>query len=119
GVASDPRHPPDVVTVATLPDSYEERLAGTLFRSGLRFLRRFRLAGPVEGDRLANQRLERGPVNVFSFVDVDRAAYVSVETRAEGTGWILQRRALGEGQLHDIRIGCAGADKAVGRPQRD
>ena len=69
--------------------------------SGLRLLRRFRLAGAVEGDRLANERLEGGLVDFFSFVDVDRAAYVSVETRVEETGRILQRRALGEGELHD------------------
>src|SRR3979409_2713317 len=66
---------------------------------GLRFLRRFRLARTVEGDRLANERLEGGLVNFLSFVDVDRAAYVSVETRVEETGRVLQRRALGEGKL--------------------
>ena len=48
--------------------------------SGLRFLRRFRLARTVEGDRLANERLEGGLVNFFSCVDVDRAACVSVKT---------------------------------------
>src|SRR6267143_5460254 len=85
---------------------------------GLRFLRRFRPAGTVEGDRLANERLEGGLVNFFSFVDVDRAAYVSVETRVEETGRILQRRALGEGQLHDFLVGFASADDAVVRPNR-
>src|SRR5207302_10179864 len=60
---------------------------------GLRFLRRFRLARTVEGDRLANEHLEGGLVNFFSFGDVDRAACVSVETRVEETGRILQRRA--------------------------
>ena len=50
---------------------------------GLRFLRRFRLARTVEGDRLVNERLEGGLVDFFSVVDVDRAAYVSVETRVE------------------------------------
>src|SRR5664279_1310144 len=85
---------------------------------GLRFLRRFRLAGTVEGDRLANERPEGGLVNFFSFVDVDRAAYVSVETRVEETGRILQRRALGEGKLHDILVGFASADDAVVRPNR-
>src|SRR5450432_4729462 len=85
---------------------------------GLRFLRRFRLAGTVEGDRLANERLEGGLVNFFSFVDVDRAAYVSVETRVEETGRVLQRRALGEGKLHDILVGFASADDAVARPNR-
>src|SRR6058998_1105006 len=85
---------------------------------GLRFLRRFRLARTVEGDRLANQRLEGGRVNVFSFVDVDRAAYVSVEARVEETGRILQRRALREGQLHDSLVRFASADDAVVRPNR-
>src|SRR5207248_10321722 len=87
-------------------------------RLGLRFLLRFRLARTVEGDGLANERLEGGLVNFFSFVDVDRAAYVSVETRVEETGRILQRRALGEGKLHDILVGFASADDAVVRPNR-
>src|ERR1035438_2178396 len=85
---------------------------------GPRFLRRFRLAGTVEGDRLANERLEGGLVNFFSFVNVDCAAYVSVETRVEETGRILQRRALGEGKLHDILVGFASAEDAVVRPNR-
>ena len=61
----------------------------------------FDLPETVEGDRLANERLEGGLVDFFSFVDVDRAAHVSVEARVEETGRILQGRALGEGQLHD------------------
>src|ERR1700704_241833 len=85
---------------------------------GLRFLRRFRLARTVKGNRLANERLEGGLVNFFSFVDVDRAACVSVETRVEETVRILQRRALGEGKLHDILVGLASADDAVVRPNR-
>src|SRR5207237_399167 len=85
---------------------------------GLRFLRRFQLARTVEGYCLANERLEGGPVDFFSFVDVDRAACVSVETRVEETGRILQRRALGEGQLHDLLVGFASADDAVVRPNR-
>src|SRR5204863_5461310 len=68
---------------------------------GLRFLRRFRLARTVEGDRLANERLEGGLVNFFSLTDR-----------------ILQRRALGEGKLHDILVGFASADDAVVRPNR-
>src|SRR3989440_572155 len=83
-----------------------------------RFLRRFRLARTVEGDRLANERLEGGLVNFFSFVDVDRAACVSFETRIEETGRILQRRALEEGKLHGILVGFASADDAVVRPNR-
>jgi hypothetical protein len=57
--------------------------------SGLRLVRRLRLARAVEGDRLANERPEGGLVDFFSFVDVDRAACVSVETRVEETGRIL------------------------------
>jgi hypothetical protein len=34
---------------------------------------------------LANERLEGGLVNFFSFVDVDRAACVFLETRVEDT----------------------------------
>src|SRR5580704_5624559 len=78
--------------------------------SGLRSLRGFRLAGIVEGDRLANERLEGGLVDVFSFVDVDRASYDSVEARVEETGRILQRRAPGEGQLHDSLVGFASTE---------
>src|ERR1700704_6605355 len=85
---------------------------------GLRFLRRFRLARTVKGNRLANERLEGGLVNFFSFVDVDRAACVSLETRVEETGRILQRRAFQEGKLHDILVGFASADDAVVRPNR-
>ena len=65
--------------------------------SGLRLLRRFRLARTVEGDRSANERLEGGLVNFFPFVDINRSAYVSIETRVEEMGRVLQRRALGEG----------------------
>src|SRR5205809_3469513 len=85
---------------------------------GLRLLRTLRLARTVESDRLANERLEGGLVNFFSFVDVDRAAGVAVETRVEETGRILQRRALEEGKLHDLLVGFAGADDAVVRPNR-
>ncbi len=67
---------------------------------------------------MANERLEGGLVNFFSFADVDRAAYFSVETRVEETGRILQRRALGEGKLHENLVGFASASNAVVRPNR-
>src|SRR5258708_6616330 len=79
-------------------------------------LRRFRLAGSVEGDRLADEPLEGGRVDFFTFVDVDRAANVSVETRVEETGRVLQRSALGEGKLHHLLVGFARAEDAVVRP---
>jgi hypothetical protein len=87
-------------------------------RGGLTLLRRFRPARTVESNRLLNERFESGLVNCFSFVDVDRAAYVRVETRVEETGRIPQRRALGEGKLHDVLVGLASADDAVVRPDR-
>src|SRR5207244_10998445 len=84
----------------------------------LRLLRPLLLARTVEGYRLANDRLEGGLVDSFSFVDVDRAACVPVQTRVEETDRIFQRRALGEGKLHDPLVGFAGADDAVARPNR-
>ena len=67
---------------------------------------------------MANERHEGGPVNFFAFLNVDRAAYVSVETLVEETGRILQRRAVGEGKLHDLLVGFASADVAAVRPNR-
>jgi hypothetical protein len=86
--------------------------------SGPRFLRSFRFASTIEGDRFANERLEDGLADFFSFVDVDRAAYVSVEARVEQTSRILQGCALGEGKLHLVFVGFARADDAVVRPDR-
>ena len=65
-----------------------------------------RPARTVEGDRLANERLEGGLVNLFSFVDVDRVACVSVETRLEEAGRTLQRCAPAE--LWYVSIGQSG-----------
>ncbi len=45
---------------------------------GLHLLQRFLLARTVQGDCLANERLESGLVNLFSFMDVNRAADISV-----------------------------------------
>src|SRR5436190_17062730 len=84
----------------------------------LRFLRRFRLARTVEGDRFANERLEGGLVDFFSFVDVDRAARVSLETRVEETRRVFEERTLGERKLHDVLVRFASADDAVVRPNR-
>ena len=66
--------------------------------SGFSFLRRFRLARTVEGDGLANERLEGGLVNFFTFVDANRATNVAVETRVEEKRGMLQRRAHREGR---------------------
>src|SRR4051812_6164621 len=62
-----------------------------IVRSGLCSLRRFlRLARAVDRDRLADQRLERRRIDLFTFVNVDRAAYVPLEARVEQALRILQ-----------------------------
>src|SRR4029450_4667843 len=74
------------------------------------------LARSVERDRLANERLKGGFVNVFSLADVDRAANVSVEARIEETARILQRRTVCERELHHTLVGFALTDNPAGRP---
>src|SRR5882672_9830860 len=111
--------PGGLVATASSYASIRER--STLLRclrnpSGLRLLRRLRLGRTVERDRLENERLEGGLVNLYALLDVDRTAHVAVETRVEETGRILEGRALGKGQLHDTLVGFARADDAVVRP---
>src|SRR4029077_9544215 len=67
---------------------------------------------------LANECLEGGLVHFFSFVDIDRTTYGSLEARDEETRRTPQGRALCAGQLHDSLGGVAGADDAVVRPDR-
>jgi len=50
--------------------------------------------------------------------DVDSAAHVSIEARVEETGWILEGRALGEGELHDALVGFSRAEDAIVGPDR-
>src|SRR4051812_1528632 len=77
------------------------------------------LFATVERDCFANQRLECRCVDLLVFVDVDRAARVSLETRVEETRRVLQAGAFGESELHDTLIGFASADDAVVRPHRN
>src|SRR4029450_8896390 len=76
------------------------------------------LARSVERDRLPNECLKGGFVNVFSLADVDRAANISVEARVEETTRILQRRTLCEGELHHALVGFARTNNPVVRPCR-
>src|SRR4029453_8524090 len=55
------------------------------------------LARSVERDRLPDECLKGGFVNVFSLADVDRAANVSVEARVEKTTPIPQNPTLWAG----------------------
>ncbi len=50
---------------------------------------------------------------------VDRAPDVAFEAGVEQVRRVVERGALGEGQLHDGLVGLAGADDAVVGPDRD
>src|SRR5438045_607071 len=73
----------------------------------------------IEGDRSADERLERVRVDRFAFMDVDRAPDVPVEARIEELGGVLQRSSLEERQLDGALVGLAGADAAVMGPDRN
>src|SRR3954469_7137996 len=49
-------------------------------------------------------------------MNVNRAPYISIETRVEELGRVLQRSSFGEGQLHYRLVRLAGADDPVVRP---
>src|SRR3954452_7102629 len=66
--------------------------------------------GLVEGDRGADQRLQRLLVDRLALVEVDGAPRVPLEARVEETRGVLQGRALGEGHLHHVLVRLAGAD---------
>src|SRR4051812_12954326 len=72
----------------------------------------FGLAGEIEGDCGADEVLERSFVDLFAFVDVDGAADIAFEAGVEEASWIVQRRALREGELDDTLVGLARADDA-------
>src|SRR5205823_12423899 len=73
-------------------------------------------AGGIEGDCGTDECLERARVDLLALMDVNRAPYVPVEARVEEFGRVLQRSALGEGQLHGRLVRLAGADDPVVRP---
>ena len=52
-------------------------------------------------------------------VDIDGAPGVAFEAGVEQARRVLQRGALGEGQLHDVLVGLAGADDPVVLPDRN
>src|SRR6185437_14987901 len=58
----------------------------------------------IQSHRGANERLERLLIDLLAFMDVDGASGTAFQARIEETGGILQRRAFGEGHLHDARI---------------
>src|SRR4051812_9870173 len=73
----------------------------------------------VQRDGGANQRLQRLRVDLVALVDVDRAPRVALEARVEELRRIVQRRALREGELHDVLVRLTGADDPVVLPHRN
>ena len=75
--------------------------------------------GLVQGHGGANESLQRLLVDLVAFVEVDGAPGVAFEAGVEEARRILQRGALGEGHLHDVLVGLAGADHPVVLPHRN
>src|SRR5262245_6655037 len=69
--------------------------------------------------RCANQSLQRLLIELLAFTEVDRTPRISLHSRVAKPGRILDRRALGEGHLHDALVGLAGTYDSVVRPHRD
>src|SRR4051812_5592864 len=67
----------------------------------------------VQPDRCADQLLKRVLVDPFALADVDRAPGVALQARVEEARGVLQRCALGEGELDCALVGLAGADHSV------
>ncbi len=66
----------------------------------------------------ANERLERLLVDLVALADIDGAPHVAFEAGVEQPRRVLQRGALGEGQLHVALVRLAGADDAAVLPHR-
>src|SRR5439155_17168723 len=73
----------------------------------------------VQRDGGLDECLERARVDLLALVEVDGAPGVALETGVEEARGVLQRRALGEGHLHDALVGLAGANDPVVVPRRD
>ena len=72
--------------------------------------RSFRLFRLIEIGGGADERFERALVDLVALIDVDRASHVAFEAGVEQARRILERGAVGEGQLHDSLVGLAGAE---------
>src|SRR4051794_36121842 len=92
---------------------------GTRGIEGRRGIRATYLArARIKGDRGTYERLERVRVDLLPLLDVDRAPRVPLEAGVEEPRRVVQRGALGEGQLHLVLVGLAGADDPVVLPHR-
>src|SRR4051794_747077 len=75
--------------------------------------------GRVQADGGLDEGHERLLVDLIALVEVDRAPSVAFEARVEQPGWVVQRGALEERELHHALVGLPGADDAVVGPDRD
>src|SRR3979490_3508419 len=67
----------------------------------------------------ANECLQRLLINLVALMEIDGTPGVAVEAGVEEARGILQRGALGEGQLHDALVRLTGADDAGVLPHRN
>src|SRR5829696_6945167 len=74
---------------------------------------------PVELYGRTNKSLQRLLVDRLALADVDGAPGATFKTRVEQACRVLQRGALGEGQLDVALVGLTGADEACVLPHRD
>src|SRR4051812_43018943 len=70
----------------------------------------------VQRDGLADECDERSLVDLVAFVQVDGTSGIALETGVEQPLWVLELRALEEGQLDDALVGLAGADQSIVGP---
>src|SRR5215510_9627177 len=120
-VASSHRRSRSRPTVLPMPAFAESpadqlRLVGSL--ASRSWARRLVLAREIKRHCSPDQILEGRLIDLVAFVDVDRAPCISLKAGVEETVWILQRRAVKEGKLHNILVGFARADHAIVRPNR-
>ena len=67
----------------------------------------------------ANERLQRLFIDLVALMEIDGAPGVAFEAGVEEARRVLQRGALGEGQLHDALVRLAGADDSGVLPHRN
>ncbi len=66
-----------------------------------------------------NERNEGILVDLFTLAYIERAARITFQAGIEDAGRIVQRCAIGKGQLDNLLVSFAGADDAVMRPNRN
>src|SRR5437773_5330304 len=67
----------------------------------------------------ANERLQRLCINLVALMEIDGTPGVAFEAGVEEARRVLQRGALGEGQLHGALVRLTGADDSGVLPHRD